>query len=192
MLIGIALNQLIALACDCFGLYGHFNNVNSSYPWTCYVLPLIYIFFNFLLQGWKSPILTAPIGVLRILVFGPPYEQERKCGTTSHILFERHDSYFPRSTSISLEIWCFYLYYFTLHLWLACYYLLFEKMLQSILDTATSGVISFQTLTYHNLLKKPVDLEELYKGNIMLLSSYEFRTIQYHSRFDFQFWVYNE
>ena len=29
---------------------GHFNDVNSSYPWTWYVLPLICIFFNFFLQ----------------------------------------------------------------------------------------------------------------------------------------------
>ena len=35
---------------DCFGWHAHFNDVNSSYPWTWYVLPLICIFFNFFLQ----------------------------------------------------------------------------------------------------------------------------------------------
>ena len=35
---------------DCFWYYGHFNDVNSSCPWTWYMLPLVCIFFNFFLQ----------------------------------------------------------------------------------------------------------------------------------------------
>ena len=35
---------------DCCGYYEHFNDVNTSYPCLWYMLPPIFVFFNFFLQ----------------------------------------------------------------------------------------------------------------------------------------------
>ena len=34
----------------CFGWYDHFDNVNSSNPWSWYMLPFVCVFLNFFLQ----------------------------------------------------------------------------------------------------------------------------------------------
>ena len=35
---------------DCLGYYGHFNNINSSKPWTWYIFPSVCVIFNFFHQ----------------------------------------------------------------------------------------------------------------------------------------------
>ena len=45
---------------DCFGYYGRFNDVNSSYPWAQYMLPFsvrLNCLFEICLICWSTPIL---------------------------------------------------------------------------------------------------------------------------------------
>ena len=36
---------------DCFGQYGHFNDIDSSNPWTWNVLPFVCVIYDFFQQG---------------------------------------------------------------------------------------------------------------------------------------------
>ena len=43
-------NQDCSESVNCFGKYGHFHDVNSSNPWTWYMLPFICVFLNLFFQ----------------------------------------------------------------------------------------------------------------------------------------------
>ena len=43
-------NRGCVVSINCFGWYGHFDVINSSNPWTWYMLPFVCVFLNFFLQ----------------------------------------------------------------------------------------------------------------------------------------------